>query len=143
MFLNNIRYVVTQIPGGRLAEIFGGKWIFGIGILLTSIFTVITPWAAKTNIKFFIAVRVIEGLCEGVLIPAMHAMLAMWSPPLELSKLSTFICTGCTLGTILSLPLTGLICDYLTWEVAFYIFGSFGIVWFIFWSILIYDDPEK
>ena len=24
-------YVLTQIPGGRLAELFGGKWLFGIG----------------------------------------------------------------------------------------------------------------
>ena len=24
-------YVLTQVPGGRLAELFGGKWLFGIG----------------------------------------------------------------------------------------------------------------
>ena len=122
---------------------FGGKWIFGCGILLTSVFTVIMPWAAKTNIKLLIAVRVIEGLGEGVTIPVMHSMLAEWTPPLELSKISTFVYTGSTLGTILSMPLTGLICDYLGWEAAFYIFGSIGIVWFLFWSILVYDTPEK
>ena len=50
-----------------MAEIFGGKWIFGCGILLTSIFTVIMPWAAKTDIRLLIAVRVIEGLGEGTI----------------------------------------------------------------------------
>ena len=149
-----------------MAEIFGGKWIFGCGILLTSIFTVLMPWAAKADFRLLIAVRVIEGLGEGIFyifvqknlfvnilfiylftlgvtIPVMHAMLAEWSPPLELSKLSTFIYTGSTLGTIISMPLTGIICDYLGWEAAFYIFGSVGIVWFIFWAIFIYDSPEK
>ena len=24
-------YVLTQLPGGRLAEIMGGKWLFGGG----------------------------------------------------------------------------------------------------------------
>ena len=24
-------YVLTQLPGGRLAEIVGGKWLFGVG----------------------------------------------------------------------------------------------------------------
>ena len=24
-------YVLTQLPGGRLAELFGGKWLFGMG----------------------------------------------------------------------------------------------------------------
>ena len=50
-----------------MAEIFGGKWIFGCGILLTSIFTIIMPWAAKTDIRLLIAVRVIEGLGEGTI----------------------------------------------------------------------------
>ena len=26
-------YVVTQLPGGRLAETIGGKWLYGIGTL--------------------------------------------------------------------------------------------------------------
>ena len=24
-------YVLTQLPGGRLAELVGGKWLFGVG----------------------------------------------------------------------------------------------------------------
>jgi ACS family sodium-dependent inorganic phosphate cotransporter-like MFS transporter 5 len=57
-------YVVTQIPGGRLAEIFGGKWIFGIGILITSIFTLLTPLAANWSFYALIVVRVLEGKIE-------------------------------------------------------------------------------
>ena len=58
-------YVLTQIPGGRAAEKFGGKWIFGVGILITSIFTILMPIAAKTDFRLLVAVRVIEGLGEG------------------------------------------------------------------------------
>jgi len=134
---------LTQIPGGRAAEKFGGKWIFGIGILITSIFTMLMPIAAKIDFKLLVAVRVIEGLGEGVTFPVMHAMLAHWSPPLERSKLSTFIYAGSMMGTVTSLPLTGLICDYWGWEAAFYSFGAVGIVWFIFWTIFVYDTPAK
>ena len=136
-------YVLTQIPGGRAAELFGGKWIFGIGILITSIFTILMPIAAKTDFRLLVAVRVIEGMGEGVTFPVMHAMLAHWSPPLERSKLSTFIYAGSMMGTVVSLPLTGLICDYWGWEAAFYVFGAFGLVWFIFWTIFVYDTPAK
>ena len=136
-------YVLTQIPGGRAAELFGGKWIFGIGILITSIFTILMPIAAKTDFRLLVAVRVIEGMGEGVTFPVMHAMLAHWSPPLERSKLSTFIYAGSMMGTVASLPLTGLICDYWGWEAAFYVFGAFGLVWFIFWTIFVYDTPAK
>ena len=30
-------YVLTQLPGGRLAELFGGKWLFGTGESIKSI----------------------------------------------------------------------------------------------------------
>ena len=26
-------YVLTQLPGGRLAELVGGKWLFGVGVV--------------------------------------------------------------------------------------------------------------
>jgi MFS family permease len=68
-------YVLTQLPGGRLAELWGGKWLYGLGVLVTALFTLLTPWAAKTSVYLLVAVRVMEGLGEGVTFPAMHAML--------------------------------------------------------------------
>lgn len=50
-----------QYPGGRLAELYGGKWVLGLGILVTAVFTLLTPIAANTNFGLLIAVRVIEG----------------------------------------------------------------------------------
>merc|ERR1712051_928558 len=136
-------YVLTQIPGGRAAEKFGGKWLFGFGILFTSIFTVLMPLAAKTHYYLLLAIRVLEGLGEGVTFPVMHAMLAEWSPPLERSRLSTYVYSGATIGTVISMSVTGEICERLGWESVFYIFGGMGIIWFIFWSFLAYEDPSS
>merc|ERR1712168_1597925 len=40
-------YIFTQIPGGMLAERFGGKLVFGLGVLCTGLFTLLTPAAAE------------------------------------------------------------------------------------------------
>ena len=64
----------------------GGKWLFGVGVLVTAVFTLITPIAAKSSLYFLYAVRVIEGLGEGVTFPAMLAMIARWSTPQERSR---------------------------------------------------------
>lgn len=56
--------MLTQIPGGRLAELFGGKLVYGIGVLITAIFTLLSPIAARINFPLFIAVRVLEGVGE-------------------------------------------------------------------------------
>lgn len=60
-------YVCTQIPGGRLAEVFGGKRVYGIGVFITSLFTILSPIAARINFPLFILVRILEGMGEVIL----------------------------------------------------------------------------
>ena len=57
-------YLFTQIPGGWIATRFGGKHVFGIGVLVTSVLTLITPQMAYINIWALVTVRVIIGLFE-------------------------------------------------------------------------------
>ena len=47
------------------------------------------------------------------------------------------------MGTVISLPISGILCETLGWESVFYIFGACGLVWFVLWSFLVYDSPEK
>ena len=67
-------YIVTQVPGGYLARKYGAKWLLGIGILGTVIFTLLTPLAADLGAGYLIAVRVLEGIgevssaCKGTLV---------------------------------------------------------------------------
>ncbi|KAF8787062.1 Sialin like protein [Argiope bruennichi] len=55
-------YVVTQIPGGIAAEKYGAKWLFGIGILITAVFSLLTPMCARWSVWALIIARAIEGL---------------------------------------------------------------------------------
>ena len=48
-------YLITQIPGGYLASRFGGRYVFGLGILLTSVLTLLTPLAAEIHIGALLA----------------------------------------------------------------------------------------
>ncbi|XP_077018356.1 sialin isoform X2 [Tamandua tetradactyla] len=135
-------YIITQIPGGYIASKVGGKLLLGYGILCTTVFTLFTPIAADLGVGFLIAVRALEGLGEGVTFPAMHAMWSSWAPPLERSKLLSISYAGAQLGTVISLPLSGIICFYMNWTYVFYLFGLVGIFWFILWIWLVGDTPE-
>lgn len=59
-----IGYVLTQFPGGILAQWLGGKWVFGVGVGMTSLLTLLTPLAAFTNVWILVALRVLEGIFE-------------------------------------------------------------------------------
>ncbi|XP_023166495.2 putative inorganic phosphate cotransporter [Drosophila hydei] len=139
-------YVLTQVPGGRMAELVGGKRIYGYGVLITAIFTLLTPLAAHWDLPLLVLVRILEGMGEGVTYPAMHAMLAHWIPPLERNKFAAVVYAGSNIGTVISMPLTGWLCSQQFlggWPSAFYIFGLLGLVWFVCWMYLVYDKPSE
>ena len=49
---------------GILAEKYGAKWIFGCGLLIAGILTLLTPLAARTHVGLLIAVRILIGVFE-------------------------------------------------------------------------------
>uniref|UniRef100_A0A0B7A1X2 Sialin n=1 Tax=Arion vulgaris TaxID=1028688 RepID=A0A0B7A1X2_9EUPU len=139
-------YIITQLPGGWLASRFGGKRLLGFGILGTALLTIITPFAARYSVYLMIAVRVLEGVGEGVTFPAMHAMWGRWAPVWERSKLVSFTYAGAQLGTVFSMPISGLLCasDFAGgWPSVFYVFGILGCVWFVAWMLLVHDTPSQ
>ena len=107
----------------------GGKWLFGVGVLVTAVFTLITPIAAKSSIYFLYTVRIIEGLGEGVTFPAMLAMIARWSTPQERSRFTAFSYAGSAFGTVIAMPACSYMCETIGWQSVFYVFGALGIIW--------------
>ena len=57
-------YLLTNFLGGRLADRFGGRLIYGAGVTLTAFLTIISPSAARYSTKAFMIVRVLEGMTE-------------------------------------------------------------------------------
>lgn len=55
-------YIVTQIPGGWLSDKFGGKKVFGIGMLISAISAIILPVCARHSYIFVFVFRIITGM---------------------------------------------------------------------------------
>ena len=87
--------MLTHLPGGLLAERFGGKYTLSLGILSTAIFTLATPYFVEHGGAYaLIALRVLMGLGEGTTFPALSALLASWIPLTERSKLGSLVFGG-------------------------------------------------
>ncbi|XP_031677926.1 vesicular glutamate transporter 3-like isoform X2 [Oncorhynchus kisutch] len=134
-------YIVTQIPGGFISNKLAANRVFGAAIFLTSILNMFIPSAARRHYGCVMLVRILQGLVEGVTYPACHGMWAKWAPPLERSRLATTSFCGSYAGAVIAMPLAGVLVQFVGWPSVFYIYGVFGIIWYIFWLLLAYGSP--
>ncbi|XP_048508610.1 putative inorganic phosphate cotransporter isoform X2 [Athalia rosae] len=138
-------YVITQLPGGILADKLGGKYTLGLGIFSTAVFTLLTPIVVETyDSTGLIVLRILMGLGEGTTFPAANVLIAQWAPPHERSKIGTVVMTGSQVGTIVGNALSGVLIYHsaIGWRIVFYVFGTAGVVWFLAWVVLCYNHPD-
>ncbi|XP_045593842.1 sialin [Procambarus clarkii] len=135
--------VVSQLPGGRLAELWGPCRVLGGALLSASIFTLMQPVLARVSYILLIFARIMVGLSLGVTSPANHALLSGWAPPMERSTLSAIIYAGVPAGTVVAFPVSAYIIDNLGWEAVFYIQGALTLVWCLAWFFIVTDSPAS
>lgn len=68
-------YLISPIPGGLLADRYGGKVVMAWGAALWSLATLATPWAAGHSMGMLLLMRALMGLAEGVAMPSMNNIL--------------------------------------------------------------------
>ncbi|NCW10769.1 MAG: MFS transporter [Proteobacteria bacterium] len=137
-----IGYVLTMILGGILADKYGGKTVLGVGVLLWSIFTMLTPFFAYNGFLALLFIRVLIGLGEGITFPSWHSLYARWIPFNERTRSIAITNSGISAGTIFGYVATALIIASYSWEWVFYSFGMLGLIWFIFWHKNFTSDPQ-
>lgn len=138
-------YIMTQFIGGVIAGKYGAKWVFGVGNVMTAVFTLLSPIAAEWGLSAFILVRVMQGFSSGVTWPSMQAFFSRWAPPSERSFLPAIAYAGSFIGTPLTFLFSGILIDsgFMDgWPSVFYVFGILCCAWFIAWALFASSDPE-
>ena len=138
-----IGYILFQVVGGWLASRYGGKVVLGSAVVLWSMFTILTPFAAAVSGAALIAARILLGAGEAVAPPAIFNLLARWVTPGERARAVSFVSAGATVGALIALLSTGWIVATFGWEMAFYSFGVIGFFWAVAWYLKAFDSPAR
>ncbi|XP_074663225.1 sialin-like isoform X1 [Tubulanus polymorphus] len=135
-------YIITQFPAGWLADLYGSKIVFGVGVSLSSVATILLPVAARGHVYVAIFLRFIMGLGTGVIFPAMHGLWARWAPVYERTKLIAFSYSGTIVGNVFTFFVSGVLCEYTGWPSIFYLIGGLSLLWCVIWFVFVFDSPE-
>ncbi|XP_051025162.1 probable small intestine urate exporter [Acomys russatus] len=145
ILLSSLNYgsFLAPIPTGYVAGVFGAKYVVGVGLLISSVLTLLIPLAADAGVALLIVLRVIQGVAQVMVLTGQFSLWAKWAPPMERSQLITISSSGSMLGIFLVLIAGGLLCQALGWPYIFYIFGGIGCACCLIWFPLVYDNPQK
>ncbi|XP_059225875.1 putative inorganic phosphate cotransporter [Stomoxys calcitrans] len=138
-------YVCTQFLGGILCKKFGAKINMGVSTFVSALLTVLTPWCVGWGgWQVFCAIRVIQGLVQGVIFPCIYEHLALWSPAEERNRLGGFSMTGVDCGTILAMAISGIIAKgSMGWPGISYVSAGICFAWCLLWLILGSNSPNE
>jgi ACS family sodium-dependent inorganic phosphate cotransporter len=139
-------YLLTHVPAGIISDKFGGKYVLGFSILSASIIALLTPKSVQlSGGHYFVMIlsRSCSGLALGMIFPSVNSLIANWAPARDRGKLSGFPFAGSQIGLALDQVVTNmLVIQSKTWSSPFYLYGSFGIVWFLVWHLVAASNPR-
>lgn len=132
-------YVAAQIPAGWLLDRFGSKRVYGIGILLWSLFVFLMGFTAFLGGGAFavlFALLFLAGFALAPAFPGNGRFVAAWFPTRERGTASAIFNSSQYFSLVLFAPLMGWIVHQFGWQYVFWTMGALGMVltpvWFRF-----------
>ena len=110
-------YVVTQIPGGLLSQRFPAYKVFGYSCFVSFLLFLIIPFVILKSWEAVLVIRVLQGLVEGVSLPAMNAVLTHWARSKEKTRPLSIVASGAYLRAAVGLSVSGRMIHHLDWPV--------------------------
>ncbi|CAH8505954.1 unnamed protein product, partial [Schistosoma mattheei] len=136
-------YFLGQIPAGILIQKFSVRSVLLTSLILMSTSTILVPVVAIRSLYLFCAVRVLTGLTSASWFPGFYQLWAAWAPPNERGLLIGFAYAGLHVGSAITMPITGALCQTsLGWSLVFYFYGAVSFVYCMIWFMFVYDEPK-
>ena len=135
-----LTYALFEIPSGAWGDSFGRKKVLARIVIWWSCFTGLTGLTSRFGT--LVAVRALFGMGEAGAYPNISGCIARWFPATQRARAQGVVWGASRVGGALAPLLVVPLISYLGWREAFWLFGSFGLVWAIGWYRWYHNDPR-
>lgn len=137
-------YIVFQIPGARLAESVGAKWILLAANAGSALISLIFPLSTQLNsIHLLMVLRFLMGLCQSAFFPAAYVLFCRWLPEKERAILLPIMFIGSNMGSISTYIMSSyLISNNYGWPSVFYVSGLICALVTLMWTVFGSNEPS-
>lgn len=135
--------LVFQIPFGILITRFGGFKLLLVCMILTGIFSSVTPLLVHQSVWLVVMSRFLLGTTAAAVSPATFHLIDVWMLKRDKSIASAFNSASQTAGIVVTLGFAGLIVEQFSWPGIFIFTGIAAFISSIIILIFVRDDPAK
>lgn len=132
-------YAFMQVPGGWLTDRFGPRVVYGISLLLFSLFTLLQGFAKNFGTLF--GLRLGLGFAESPAFPANSRVVASWFPQRERALATGVYTAGEYVGLAIATPFLFWLLSSFGWHSIFIVTGIIGLIFALVWYKF-YKDPK-
>lgn len=134
-------YFFFQIPGALYAANKSAKKLIFWSLILWGGLAAAT--GLISNISVLIVIRLMLGVVESAVMPAMLIFLSRWFTKSERSRANTFLILGNPATLLWMSILSGYLVRSLGWRWMFILEGLPAVIWAFFWWKLVEDSPKN
>ncbi len=163
-----LAYALFEIPGGWLGDKFGPRKVLIRVVCWWSVFTAATGWVSwiatvlhignlttllgfsdPTNVlrissfATLVAVRFLFGAGEAGCFPNITRAFVNWLAPSERQRAQSVLWLSARWGGALTPLLVVFVLEFVSWQNAFVVFGSLGVIWAVIFFVWFKDNPHE
>ncbi len=127
-----VAYAIMYAVGGRLIDTLGTKTGFALIMLWWSL--ACAGHGLATSFGMLAVSRCLLGMGEGGGFPAATKAVSEWFSARDRSMAMGVINAGSAIGAVMAPPLIAITIAQLNWRWVFYLSGSIGIFWTLWWA---------
>ncbi|KAI6190841.1 Sialin [Aphelenchoides bicaudatus] len=138
---------LLMLATGTQADRLNSKWMIVVSLSLIVVSNIAIPLVSSVSVWLTVAARVLTGFADALLQPSTSSMITRWFPPKERTFAIGLVTGGRQIGTLLILPLSGVLCDHKElmggWPSIFYFSALVGSCILVAWLLMAADKPSK
>lgn len=134
-------YLLLQMPAGHLAQHWSAKRVVAILLVAWGLCSAATGFVHTA--REFWWMRLVLGLAEGGVWPAVLVLVAHWFPRAERARANAYWMLCLPLSVVISSPLSGWLLTHWNWRVLLIVEGALPFLWLAVWLLSIDDFPRN
>ncbi|GMR39626.1 hypothetical protein PMAYCL1PPCAC_09821 [Pristionchus mayeri] len=133
----------ANIPVTLAINRFGIRTIFAVLGLISGVSTILMPIAIEGGYAWLLVARGFQGIAFAGNFPVIGSFCARWAYWKQTGLFVSTLVASIQLAPAITMPVSGVLCEDVSWQSVYYIHGSVCIVLFAAYTFFFRNSPTK